>query len=112
MSKEVKTKKPMMITIGGRQYPCRITMGAMVRFKQRCGHDISELDVANIEELMLFVWCCIASACVADRVEFDVAPEEFPDYVEPADLEEFMASLAEAEKKTTPKVTKKPTSTV
>ncbi len=93
----------MTIEIGGRKYPCRITMGAMTRFKARSGHDIGELDTSNIEELMLFVWCCIASACAADKADFGIDPETFPDYVEPADLEEFMASLAEDEKKTAAK---------
>lgn len=99
------------MTIGDKQYPCCITMGAMTRFKARAGHDISELDTSNIEELMLFVWCCIASACVRESVEFDIDPELFPDYIEPADLEEFMTSLADAEKKTTVRAKKKPTLT-
>ena len=32
----MKTK----IIIGGKEYPCRVTMGALLRFKRETGHDV------------------------------------------------------------------------
>lgn len=94
-----------MISIAGKMYPCRITMGALARFKRLAGHDVDTLDSGDIEELLLFVWCCIASACVADKVTFEISPEELPDHVTPDALADFMAVMSPAEKKTMPEAT-------
>ena len=45
------------ILIGGREYPCRVTMGAMVRFKRECGRDVSEMREGDVGDSVLFVWC-------------------------------------------------------
>lgn len=99
------------IVIGGREYPCRVTMGALVRFKRATGHDVSRLDTGDMEEMMTFLWCCVASACAADGVEMDLSMEGMADRIEPADLNGFYGSMAApgsvegAEKKAMPPLT-------
>lgn len=98
MTKKQPDKKPVItLEVGGRKLPCRITMGAMVRFKRATGHDVSKLDTADIEEMVTFVHCCVASACVAEKVDFDMSVEEFADNLESDALNEFYGSMETAE---------------
>ena len=94
------------ISINGKEYPCRITMGAMLRFKRETGKDASELKETDVAELVTFLWCCIASASKADDVEFGMSLMDFADQLEPETLTGFYTSMSEdapagdAEKKT------------
>lgn len=94
------------IFINGKEYPCRITMGAMLRFKRETGKDASELKETDVAELVTFLWCCIASASKADDVEFGMSLMDFADKLEPETLTGFYTSMSEdapagdAEKKT------------
>ncbi len=96
------------IQVAGKALPCRVTMGAMIRFKRASGYDVSRLDTGDMEGLTLFLWCCVAAACSADKIEFDLPFEEFADLLEPADLNGFygsMPSAPEGEKKMATPVT-------
>lgn len=77
------------IRIKGQEYPCRVTMGAMVRFKRESGKDIREVNQTDVDLMLMFVWCCVKSACNADEVEFDIAFDRFVDMLEPEDFTEF-----------------------
>lgn len=92
------------IEIDGKQYPCRITMGAMLRFKRETGKDASQMDQSDIGDLVTFVWCCIASASKADGVEFGMELMDFADRLDPEALTGFVNEMAKAggdpEKKT------------
>lgn len=88
------------ITINGKAYPCRVTMGAMVRFKRESGKDISEISQSDMAELVLFIWCCAVSACNADDVAFDYTFEKFADSLDPENLAGFYESI-NSKKKTT-----------
>ena len=96
-------KQIQKLKVGGREYPCRVTMGAMVRFKHASGKDISRLDQGDIGELVQFIYCCVQSACKADDVVFDTDFETFADLLEPDSLNDFYAQVGDAEKKTTVK---------
>ena len=90
-----------MLTIGGKDYPSRITMGAMMRFKNQTGHDISKMDGTDLTEMATFMWCCVKSSCMADGVTFDMDLEEFADKVDAESVTSFSAMLqSNAEKKT------------
>lgn len=89
------------ITIDGKEYPCRITMGAMVRFKNETGKDVSKMDTTDVVELVTFLWCCIASASKADGVEFGMSLMDFADRIAPDTITEFCNSMGQ-EKKTEP----------
>ncbi len=96
-------KQILELKVGGREYPCRVTMGAMVRFKYATGKDVSQLDQGDIGELVRFIYCCVQSASKADGVTFDTDFETFADLLEPDSLTAFYAQVGDAEKKTTAK---------
>ena len=89
------------IRIKGQEYPCRVTMGAMVRFKRESGKDIREVNQTDVDLMLMFVWCCVKSACNADSVEFDIAFDRFVDMLEPEDFTEFFGDVQEATQKKT-----------
>ena len=90
------------IQINGQDYPCRVTMGAMVRFKRESGKDVSELRQDDVSDLVLFLWCCVKSACNADNVDFAYSFEGFADALTPQDMNQFYAGMNDVEKKTAP----------
>ena len=89
------------IKIKGQEYPCRVTMGVMVRFKRESGKDIREVNQADVDLMLMFLWCCVKSACNADGVEFDIAFDRFVDMLEPEDFTEFFGDVQEATQKKT-----------
>ena len=99
--------KKTKIKVGGNEYPCRVTMGAMVRFKNESGKDVSATEKTNISELVLFVYCCVKSACNADKVAFDYDFETFADLMEPDSVNSFYEDMNGDEKKTTDQGAKK-----
>ena len=78
----------------GRELPCRVTMGAMVRFKRESGRDVSTIQDGDIADLILLLWCCIKSACNADGDTFDVSFEVFADSLDLDVLQDFIKGLA------------------
>lgn len=93
--------KNVSITIkasDGKTYPCRVTLGAMRRFKQETGKDSDNID--GVEDLAVFIWCCCISACKADGVGFGVSLDDFCDFVDVSTLSEFTEAIAPGEKKT------------
>lgn len=99
--------KKTKIKVGDKEFPCRVTMGAMVRFKNESAKDVSKLEKANISELVLFVYCCVKSACNADKVAFDYDFESFADLMEPDAANSFYEDMGGEEKKTTNQAEKK-----
>ena len=47
------------IMINGKAYPCRQTMGAMLRFKRETGRDATQMDGGSINDICTFLWCCV-----------------------------------------------------
>lgn len=81
------------ITINGKQYPCRVTMGAMLRFKRETGHDVNQIGEGDVSDLVTFLWCCMASASKADGVEFGMSLLDFADRLEPDTLTRFTEEM-------------------
>ena len=92
------------ITIKGKDYPCRITMGAMLRFKRETGHEASELSSGDISEMAVFLWCCVTAACNADGVDFGMDVETFADSLE---VDEMSRIFGEAQADIVPEPKKK-----
>ena len=97
------------ITINGKEYPCRVTMGAMLRFKQETGRDVIQLNANEVADLVTLLWCCIASASNAEGVEFGMELMDFADMLEPETIADFFTSMEE-EKGDPEKKTGQPTS--
>lgn len=80
------------ITINGKAYPCRQTMGAMLRFKRETGKEVTDIKSDEFSDLVTWLWCCVVSACAHDHIAFDMTLMEFADALDP----EQMAAWAES----------------
>ena len=76
------------IMINGKAYPCRQTMGAMLRFKQETGKEVTEIG-GNLSDICAYLFCCVASACKKDGVPFDMSLMDFADSITPDDLNQW-----------------------
>lgn len=79
------------LVVQGKEYPCRVTMGAMVEFKRNTGVDIT-LGTTNIdmELIMWLIYCCLCSACRADSVEHPFSQMlDLADKLNPEDVVEW-----------------------
>lgn len=90
--------KNVMIEVGGKAYPCRLTMGAMLLFKRNTGKDVSQMDIADIEDMLTLMWCCIVCACKADNTEFGMDFETFTCHVTPQDMNKWNEAMNAADK--------------
>ena len=87
------------IKINGEEYPCYVTMGAFVDFKNETGREASGISSLDLSDMVVFLWCCVRSACRAKKKEFPYSLQEFADAADPAGLNEFYAQQAEEDSK-------------
>lgn len=81
--------KTITITINNKEYPCRQTLGAMLRFKRETGKEVTEMDAGSITDTLTFLYCCIKSECKNENIEFNMSLDDFADALSPDDLEEW-----------------------
>ena len=81
------------VTINGVAYPCRPTMGAMTRFKEETGREITEISATSVSDMCVFLYCCVASACAADKVDFNFTFREFADLIDAEMLAKWQKDL-------------------
>ena len=74
------------ITINGKAYPCRQTMGAMLRFKRETGKEVTDIKADDFSDLVAWLWCCVVSACNHDGVEFGMSLMDFADSLDPEQM--------------------------
>lgn len=88
------------IIIKGKEYPCYMTMGAILRFRKETGYDVK--DAKDIADQVILLWCVVKAACAAEKVPFDMSLEDFADSLNPESLRilEDGAADGEAKKKT------------
>lgn len=77
------------IKVYGKEYPCRVLMGAMLRFKRMTGYDVSKMSMTDLSDLITFLWCCVVGSCNADNVPFDMDLEKFADGIDLESLTGF-----------------------
>lgn len=87
--------KQIEITVRGRCYPCRPTMGAMLRFRQQTGREVTEIDPQSLSDLCTYLWCCTVSACRREGIEFDMPLMDFADAVTPDEMARWNQAIAE-----------------
>ena len=75
------------VKINGKEYPARVTMGALLRFKRETGKDVSEVKSSDVADAVILLWCSVVSACKADGVTFDLSLDEFADALDPDTLQ-------------------------
>ena len=88
--------KRIEITINGTAYPCSPTMGAMLRFKQETGREITEIDASSFSDLCTYLWCCVKAGAKREGKEFDLSLMDFADSLTPDDMAEWNAAITEA----------------
>lgn len=90
------------IVIKGKEYPARVTMGAMLQFKRETGKDVSEAKSTDVSDMVIFLYCVVAAASRDEGVAFDLSLEEFADALTPDNLTilEGEGTEGEAKKKT------------
>jgi len=84
------------IKIDGKRYPAYHTMGAILRFKQETGKEVSEIDANAVSEQVICCWCCVRSACRREGVEFNYSLEDFADRMSFEDVVDWAAQIGES----------------
>lgn len=80
------------ITVYNKEYPMRMTMGAMRRFKQETGMEVSEM-TTEVSLMVVFLYCCVASTCNADNIPFELDIDKFADGLEMDKLTDFVETM-------------------
>ena len=73
------------IYLKGTAYPCRLTMGAILRLKEKTSLDlmaVGEGQQLDMSFLMALIWVCLVSSCKADDLALPCKEEELPDLLE------------------------------
>ena len=56
-------------------------MGAMLRFKQQMGYEVTAMKGESFTDTLTLLWCCVASACAREKIPMEMAdaitPEDF-----------------------------------
>lgn len=84
------------ILIKGKKYPMRMTMGALRRFKNITGKEVAQIG-EDMELIISFMYCCVASACNADGVEFTMNLDLFGDCIALNEMNSFLEDLNEGQ---------------
>ena len=71
-------------------------MGAMLRFKQQMGYEVTAVKGESFTDNLTLLWCCVASACAREKIPFDLSPMEMADAITLLDLGECMYANLEA----------------
>ena len=74
------------VVINGKELPCRPTMGAMLRFKKETGKEVTEIENGSLSDMCAYLYCCVASACAADKVPCSMSLMDFADSLSPEDM--------------------------
>lgn len=86
--------KKIEINIDGKRYPCRMTMGALLRFKRETGKELTSITADSGSDSIVLMWCCAVSACKHDDIEFGYTLEDFADAVTPPVLNAWSNAVA------------------
>lgn len=62
---------------GGVDYPCYVTMGAALTFKDLAGHDIDTIN--GTADVVTYIYACVKSACAREKKDFTLSLQEFAD---------------------------------
>ena len=98
MNGHIRGKKT--IRLQGRDIPCYVTMGALVRFKEETGQDAAYVHDMGVEGSLVLLWCCVKSACVREGVPFDMDKQTFFDNLTEEDISGVFLEETEEQKKT------------
>jgi len=94
--------KKVEILVNGKAFPCRPTMGAMLRFKRETGRDITEMDAKSVTDTVTYLWRCVKAGCAREHVDFDLSLMDFADNIDMEQIKRWAEAassgqIAEAE---------------
>ena len=69
-------------------------MGAMLRFKQETGKEITEINASSFTDLCTYLWCCVSAASNREGKEFNMSLLDFADSITPEDMAEWNQAIA------------------
>lgn len=87
----------LKIQINGKQYPCYVTMGALVKVEKELGHSITKMKPDSLEELLTLMWCQCWGACRREGIEFPFSLEDFADALEQEEFTKWAIAQAQGE---------------
>lgn len=96
-------KKKNTVRIGGKDYPCRFSMGAFRRFERESGKSYRNIDPESAEDVTTLLWAAVKSACNADGVSFDLSADDLADLLTPEEVSAWAESVQEAAGDVSPK---------
>lgn len=82
------------ISVKDKEYPCYVTMGALLRFKDVTGKELSEVSQTGLSDMLTLLWCCCQSACRREGMDFDLSLADFADNILPDELLSWSNSMA------------------
>jgi len=85
--------KKVELSINGEVFPCRPTMGAMLRFKRETGREVTDIKADSFSDLCTYLWCCVTSASKHDGKDFGLSLMDFADCITTDDMIEWAQSL-------------------
>ena len=69
-------------------------MGAMLRFYQETGREITEINPTSFSDLCTYLWCCVVSAAKREGKSFDMSLLDFADSITPEDMTEWSDAIS------------------
>lgn len=72
-------------------------MGAMLRFRQQTGRELTTLQADSITDVCTYLYCCVASAAKRDGIEFTMSLMDFADAITPEDMLAWQQAVSEEE---------------
>lgn len=92
MKRKMERKGKITVTVAGKEYPCYTTMGAMLRFKQETGREVTDID-GGLSDVVTYLWCCVCSACKREGIGFDMGLMDFADAVDQSEMEAWAGKM-------------------
>lgn len=74
-------------------------MGAMMRFKEETGKEVTEIKTDSVTELCTYLWCCVKAGAKREGKKFNLSLMDFADALTPEDLEEWVKTVGDESKK-------------
>lgn len=68
-------------------------MGAMLRFKQETGREITEMAPGSVADMCIYLWCCVVSASKREGKPFDMSLMDFADSLSQEDMEQWSEAV-------------------
>lgn len=88
------------IHINGKEYPCEVTGGALLRYEDMYGADAvtAVADGAatqSIKQTIAFAYCCVKGACNREGIPFDMDLITFADCIDLGEMATIMTAQAD-----------------